>query len=352
MSSDFLGDKLTVANKIKKNAVVVLGMHRSGTSAIAGLLSRMGVDFGKDEKLFEAQQDVNARGFYEQREIVTLNQRLLNEIGSNWNDFRPIESTKFQSAGSRKIIEDIKGVLQHEFVGKPLWGLKDPRICRLLPVWLEILSELNINPSFVFIFRNPWEVASSLQKRDGILLQKGLVLWLSYVFDAEKYSRSQSRYFVDYQHMLSDWQSVVTNIIQKLSLPIIEKNINRDEINQFLSPDLRHMIHDELIKSDWATMQYDILNSFSTDQFDEAELQARSDRMREMFFQAQGLFDPIIYSPESAQSENVLLQEKLTNLSEEYEHLYAAYKQTREAYEHSHQGCFKLLKKIKSFFQR
>ena len=173
--------------KSKENSVVVvLGMHRSGTSALAGALSYMGVDFGSEDKLIGSASDSNIKGHWEHREIVMLNEQLLTVLGSSWDDFRHIDKYQFNSDEVVKIKENILDILKKDFYKSELWGLKDPRFCKLLPFWNEVFMELGVSPIYAFIFRHPDEISNSLQKRNGFTKEKSHALWLAYTLAAEK----------------------------------------------------------------------------------------------------------------------------------------------------------------------
>jgi len=223
-------------------AIIVLGMHRSGTSAVAGALSSMGVNFGSREKLIDGHSEVNAKGFWEQRDIVMLNEQLLTAVGSSWEDIRDIDVKRFGSDEIHGIKESIKVVLKRDFSFFSLWGLKDPRICKLLPVWIDIFKEINVTPRFIIVYRHPEEVARSLEKRDSIPLEKAYVLWLSYVLASELFSRGFPRAFVAYDSLLDDWHRAMEKAFSDLSLPFDDQMINSHAIDSFLSPTLRHMV--------------------------------------------------------------------------------------------------------------
>src|SRR5215469_4551353 len=105
------------------NAIIVLGMHRSGTSALAGMLHHLGVALGDD--LMPATAD-NPRGYWEHRDIVAINDRLMTELGRAWHDVRPLPPMwENQDAAARARIA-IEAVLQRDFAEAPVWGLKDP----------------------------------------------------------------------------------------------------------------------------------------------------------------------------------------------------------------------------------
>jgi len=222
------------------HVIVVLGMHRSGTSALAGTLSHAGVNFGPEEKLFGSDEDINAKGFWEHRDIVILNEQLLTILGSSWDDFRQIDKSLFLSGQVIEIREKILNILQRDFSGAELWGLKDPRICKLLPFWLDIFKELNSNPVFTLIFRHPDEVSHSLMIRNGIIKEKSLALWLSYSFSAEENSQTYPRCFVTYDDLLSNWREIIDKIVTSSGIALQIDQMQEDIIDEFLSSDLRH----------------------------------------------------------------------------------------------------------------
>ena len=144
-------------------ALIVLGMHRSGTSALAGLIHQSGVAMGSS--LMPGCARVNDKGFWEHKEIVAIHEQLLKEMGYNWDDPRVLPDQWWETARNQSYIEKICRVLDLEFGSESLWALKDPRICRLLPLWRQVFSRLGVKPLFLHIVRNPLEVAASLKHR-------------------------------------------------------------------------------------------------------------------------------------------------------------------------------------------
>ena len=144
--------------------VVVLGMHRSGTSCLAGLLQEAGVDFGD----VPTRSIANARGSREDGDVVRLNDDVLAYSGGSWDE--PPETLKWSM--------DMMSV-RHEIVTRPrwkTWGFKDPRTLLTLPFWEEGLTE----PRFIGTVRHPFAVAKSLEKARGIDPKYGLKLWTRY----------------------------------------------------------------------------------------------------------------------------------------------------------------------------
>ncbi len=149
----------------RKN-LVVLGMHRSGTSMIAGLLARCGWYVGEDDELMEAAAD-NPRGFYERQDVVAINQSLLQDQGRDW--FNPVLCQPISRS------DDIADLMASLGEHSP-WLIKDPRLAITWTAWASDLE----NAQLVFVYRSPLAVASSLRSRHGFPLEQGLLLWEYY----------------------------------------------------------------------------------------------------------------------------------------------------------------------------
>jgi ubiquinone/menaquinone biosynthesis C-methylase UbiE len=214
-------------------------MHRSGTSALTGVLSLLGIHPG--DNLLPAMKDVNPKGFWEHAEIVSIHDRLLASLNSSWDDETPLPDQWWLLPVVAPFRDKIIGILRRDFGAPPIWLIKDPRMCRLLPMWLNILQGLNCHPLFVIALRHPVEVARSLLKRDGITEEASCLLWLTHMLEAEYLTRGQPRVFVTYENLLTDWRKTVSNIIETLPLPCpLALETVAPEINAFLDPALRH----------------------------------------------------------------------------------------------------------------
>src|ERR1022692_3030984 len=133
---------------IHRRAVIVLGMHRSGTSAICGALQLFGVDFGKH--LLPANK-WNRTGYWEHGGIVHLHNELLHSLGSSWQDERPLPAGWAKGEAAKKTQASLRSILESDFRTAALIGLKDPRMCRLMPLWFPLLEALAIEPRFVLM---------------------------------------------------------------------------------------------------------------------------------------------------------------------------------------------------------
>ena len=147
--------------------VAILGMHRSGTSWLAGSLQQRGLELGE---VFE-QSRYNARGNRENRELVRIQEGVLSDNGGAWL-FVPDE---IRWSPKRK--EQLRSFVEAMSSHHPTWGFKDPRTLLFLDEWLELVPQLE----FVGVFRHPVAVHRSLHRRNQIVDRKLAVsLWTTY----------------------------------------------------------------------------------------------------------------------------------------------------------------------------
>lgn len=187
---------------LKNRAIMVLGMHRSGTSAFSGVLSLMGVDLGS--RLLPATP-ANASGYWEHEEVVAVHDSLLMALGSKWDDPRGLPAgwqTSDAAAGHRT---KLRQIIERDFGASPLWALKDPRLCKLLPLWIPLLDEIGCEPVWVLLARHPSESIRSLETREGFLREKSELLWLRHTLDAERETRDRNRVVITFDQLLGDW---------------------------------------------------------------------------------------------------------------------------------------------------
>ena len=231
---------------MKRRVIVILGMHRSGTSAMAGIVNLLGVDLGA--QLLRPSKD-NVRGFWEHAEIMVMNEWALRALGSSWSDFRPLPVEWWHCEYIRPIQGALLRIVRRDFGESLLSAMKDPRFCRVLPMWYAIFEELRYEPLHIIMVRNPKEVADSLLVRDGITPRDAYLLWLEYMLAAERSTRGKNRVFIRYSQLVNHWETVLSHIEQRfcLSWP---KDVGAVSvaIESFISPSLRHhMAGDEVM---------------------------------------------------------------------------------------------------------
>lgn len=225
-------------NDADRRCIFVLGMHRSGTSALTGLLQLLGVDLGSD---IMAPRADNEKGFFENNKVVKLNEGILAALGSDWDDLRPLPAGWWEREEIRAFEDEIAGVIAGEFDGAGLFAIKDPRLCRLMPIWTRVLGRLGLSLASIIMVRHPEEVSLSLAKRDGFSRNKSAILWAQHMLGAERHSRDHPRVFVDFAQVFDDPGRAVRRIEERLGLVFpIECNTVKGDIERFLDPGLRH----------------------------------------------------------------------------------------------------------------
>ena len=230
-------EERSAAFSLPRRAVLVLGMHRSGTSALAGVINALGA---APPKSLASPNQWNPRGYFESSRVFAAHDELLAAVDSCWDDWRRLDPLHVDAKAGRHR-QAIKELLIDEFGDAPLIFIKDPRICRFAPFILSILAELNIEPVAALPIRNPLEVALSLKRRDNFSLPKSIMMWLRHVLDAEHYSRGLPRYFVPFEGLLHDWRHQVDRLTEKVGIewPATSDRSNA-EISEFLTTDLYH----------------------------------------------------------------------------------------------------------------
>lgn len=250
-----------------RTAIIVLGMHRSGTSATAGLLREMGCDLPNN---LMAPNEMNSKGFFESNTITSLNDAILASAGMTWFDLNRFPKSWHSSLEALKFREKARAALKDQFGASGLFVLKDPRYCRLVPFWEDVFTEHGVQPVYICIQRDPIEVAASLQKWQGIDLLYGQLLWLRHVLDAEITTRGKKRVFVSYDQILSDWREVVERISSNLDLVLpLSLETAAPGVQKFLSGELRHFASASLTTrqlgevSDWLLQTWEVLTRWS-----------------------------------------------------------------------------------------
>ncbi len=197
--------------KAKRTCLLVLGMHRSGTSALTRVLSLLGAVLPR--KLMPPNH-ANGMGFWESSALVEVNDTLLAAVGSRWDDWRALDTLTLAPEELAALEKRIAAVIRNEVGDASLFVLKDPRICRMLPLYLRALDALGCEVRCLLISRNPLEVAASLMVRDGHSEEHSNRLWLRYNLDAEWASRGLSRFFLTYETLMSEGRSLVERIAE------------------------------------------------------------------------------------------------------------------------------------------
>jgi hypothetical protein len=225
-------------NKPKNNALVVLGMHRSGTSMLAGCLHLLGANLGNH---LMAPVIANESGYFENRDIVLNHDILFRDLGVHWDAVGDLPEGWLDSDAARHAEDKLKSLIERDFMGERLWVVKDPRICRLMPLWIRLLNRIDIHPVFVVMVRHPFEVATSLEKRYQFDLMKGHLLWTVYYRDALNGCLGLPHVMITYDQLLADPMSTLSRISQALDISYPHDIRSQyQSIIDFISPELKY----------------------------------------------------------------------------------------------------------------
>jgi len=223
---------------MNKKVIIVLGMHRSGTSAIAGILNKLGVSLGS--KLLKVNE-FNEKGYFENSYIVDANDKTLQSLDSSWDDLFLREEEWWQDSQLMIHTDIIKHIINQEFGTTELFCIKDPRISILLPLWTSVFQQMNIEICFIIPVRHPMEVAESLKKRDGFSIHKGILLWMNYMLHVEYFSRKFKRAFFVFDELLNTPEDVIGGVSKTLNidLPKTYQQIKNGS-EEFLDVKIKH----------------------------------------------------------------------------------------------------------------
>lgn len=206
-----------------KRCVIVIGMHRSGTSLAMELLSRLGISTGKN--LIPADTG-NPHGYYENRKIVRIHQRILEKMGADWSSLLPLPTAWEKIPGIATSRRRLKGTLQKELAenAEP-WGFKDPHMARFLPLWEGIFQELEIEPDFVLAVRHPAAVYRSLILRSPRLDRPYVeLMWLQHNLDAVRFAGGRIKAVILYEAWFTHPLDQVRRLCRSLGLPSPDDN--------------------------------------------------------------------------------------------------------------------------------
>ena len=294
LSSDPASGSLEYARK----AIIILGMHRSGTSALANLLTSLGGD--GPATLMPPTQD-NLKGYFESVPLYLLHDELLASAGSSWDDYTPVPDNWSLSPKADEFRLKLEESLQSEYGRSGFFIVKDPRICRIVPLWRQTLAQMHVSPLFVHTHRNPIEVATSLHKRDGFDFEYGCLIWLRHILDAELGSRGQLRSFTSYDRIMEDWPAEVTKIAADLKISWPKYSAyNASELNAIIEPDLKRNVaglghlRGTRIVSDWIAQVHDIFTRWAISG-EVTEDRQSLDAIRSAFDASSALFHGVVY---------------------------------------------------------
>ena len=221
--------------------IVVLGMHRSGTSAVARGLQVMGVELG--DRMMPPAENNNITGFWEDVDLNALNIEIMTALGQDWSYLSPIKASNIELLLEKGYFLRAAKLLQQKIGTKSVFGFKDPRVAKLLPFWKEVFRHCQVSVSYVFSIRHPFSVAKSLSRRDGLDAERSYVLWLGHVIGGLIGTTGENCVFVDYDQLMQSPDQELTRIAKGIGLEIDATKLQTYK-DEFLVPELRHSVYD------------------------------------------------------------------------------------------------------------
>lgn len=247
-------------------ALFVLGMGRSGTSALTRVLSLCG---GTLPTALAGANSANPRGYWEPRKAIHLNAAILRRHGSANYDpsLRLEEEGAFTAEAEASYIAKIRAYLT-TLPAVPLVVIKDLQIAALSGIWFEATRQAGFDIAIVHAVRHPNEVIASSSVAARVTPELASALWLKTNLLAEKHTRGLPRVFVEYPNLLDDWRREVKRI--SAALPIDLTNRDESAIDEFLTNDLHRQRHcssvTETFGTDWISTVYEALSAAARDE--------------------------------------------------------------------------------------
>src|SRR5277367_3745254 len=225
-------------NNHASDAILVLGMHRSGTSAVAGAIRLLGATL--PAQTIPAGPD-NPSGFWESLSILATNDWILNEGGATWYECLGFDANALDVRTRVTALTFVMLSMTSEFGAAPLPLIKDPRICLLMDFWLPALRARGVSPVVLLVLRSPEKVAQSLAAREHLPAAVSAALWLRYMLDAEYATRDCRRHILVYDDLLRDWRTELTLVGQRSAVtwPVAPDAV-APQMDRFLDARLRH----------------------------------------------------------------------------------------------------------------
>jgi hypothetical protein len=217
-----------------RDAIIMVGMHRSGSSALTRIFSLCGAAL--PHELLPPNYG-NPTGYWEPARALGLNDSFLRQHASAWCDAdRRRQAIDASAADREAFVGGLCDLLRTGFEPAGPLVVKDPRISLLLPYWTEAARRCGMTPKIVHVFRDPKEVASSLVRRDGVTAYFAVSLWIKHNLVAERDGRGYPRAFVAYEDVLTGWDRTVARCAATLAADLTVTAAARVAAEAFLLP--------------------------------------------------------------------------------------------------------------------
>jgi hypothetical protein len=224
----------------QRRLVLVVGVGRSGTSLLAGVLGQLGLHIPVPEV---TANDTNPRGFGEPRWAVDFHTRLLKRTRVTVNDSRPVafEHTA-ATAEDPALRAELGAWLREQFAQAQRVVVKDPRTVWFLPLWRACADELGLETSFVTMLREPPEIIASAKKSYGDWQSDAsrATAWVNMTLETERSTRGTRRAFVRYEDLLAGWETEIRRVGQLTGDPALARATRAEfpSVDEFVDPTL------------------------------------------------------------------------------------------------------------------
>ena len=232
-------------NAQRKSIYVVLGMPRSGTSAVTRGLKALGIDLG--DHFGAGTNKWNPTGYWEDHDIVhKINRGVSYALNDTWMSVHLINDECRNNPALDLLKQSAVKLLRERMSHSEHWGFKDPRTCRILPFWQDVFTALNVNEHYILALRNPLASAASWQKLSGADIELGLLVWLAHLIPAVDDMRGKKCVVVSYEAMLQDPRKELERIKNGLDIPTLTTSADTDAyVEGFLDKKLQHHSFDD-----------------------------------------------------------------------------------------------------------
>jgi hypothetical protein len=190
--------------------IIILGMHRSGTSLAGQVLEALGFHFGPEDQAAAPKKD-NPLGYWERKDVGLLNGRALAAQKATWEKVGKWQAGNLTPADREDFDRTARKIIAGYPEGKP-WFMKDPRMCITLPLWEKHLED----PVYLFVYRDPVEIARSLWTRNHYTPKLVMALWERYLGDALNVTRGKKRVLLRYADLLEDPETTLSKLAAEL----------------------------------------------------------------------------------------------------------------------------------------
>ncbi len=200
----------------------------------------MCLDVGLGDNLLAAGED-NPKGFFEDLEVLALNEQLMERIGRNWASISLIDPEELSIEIHRDLFEKAVSVVKEHTSRFAAWGFKDPRVSRLLPFWQKVFEHLRLSAAYLICLRNPISVARSLKTRNSFPSSWSHLMWLEHYYCAFRHTEGKPSLVVDYDLLLAEPKMQLDRIASFLGRPVGEfEDRIQSYCSDFLDPKLCH----------------------------------------------------------------------------------------------------------------